>query len=522
MQHGLIIPPNRFAGSGRRVIVAVLLCVAVVGLSASASNGASATGADVVLVDLSFDRGAVGTPYSYVFEVDNWGPEPATQVEFTALVHGISSFESASSDQGTCTYAPGSRTVSCQMGEIASGDSETVEIVVMPSDPTDMKATVSNVPGEDPDTSNNSATSSPQILAAASADLWVYPNSGVDDTGFGSMGYAIPGERFDYSIDVNNDGPAIAEDVILSVLLPFGVEFQSAEVPCTINVEEGANTLVTCPLGTIETGRTVGITAMAPLGAAGQTLRTEVVVDGSVPDPGPRPNRVSNYLAVAPGLSAVDRFESEGNPSIDIPVQLYGSVDHPVTVDYVTSDGAALAGEDYEATSETLTFEPGQTTQSVSVPLLNGRQTEPAESFTVTLSNVDAGSSGRPVTLVKPEATATILDNDPKVSVGNARVKEGNKGARNARFVVRISHASPELVTARFSPKSRSARAGSDFRRVKKTVIFLPGQVKQAVTVAVIGDRREERTERFLAKLSKVKGGRLGDGKGIARILDND
>ena len=517
---------KRLTAYARRAIVAAAVCAALVGLLPAGASRAGTTTADVVLVDLSFDRAAVGTPYSYVFEVGNSGPDPSSHVGFTALVQGISSFETASSDHGACTYVQSSNTVNCEIGELASEESATVEIVVTPSDHMDNTATVSTATGEDSDTSNNSATSSPLVLASGSADLWVYPNSGVDDTGFGSTGYAVPGQPFDYSIDVINDGPAIAKDVSLSIILPFEVEFQDAEVQCGVFSDEDTSTVVTCPLGTIETARTVKLTAIAPLGAAGQTLRTEVIVDGSNPDPGPRPNDVSNFLTVAPGLSANDRSGSEGNATLDIPVHLYGSVDHPVTLDYATADGTALAGRDYAAATGTLTFPAGQTTQSVSISLLSDRGTESKERFTLTLSDVGGGAdgvaTGPPVTLVRPEATATILDNDPRVNLGNVRAKEGNKGTRIANFMVKLSHASPEQVSVRFATVSASARARSDFKPAKKTVTFLPGQVKQVVHVAIIGDRKNEHTERFFGKLSKVRGGLLGDVKGIARIVDND
>ena len=397
----------------------------------------------------------------------------------------------------------------------------------MPVDGTSSDASVASAPGEDPNLANNTASSSPEVLPSGSADLWVYPNSGVDDTGFGSAGYVVPGEPYDYSIDVVNYGPAEARGVLLSVLLPFGVEFQDTDAECTVYADDGLSTLVTCRLGRIETMRTVFLTAVAPVGAAGRTLRTEVFVDGSGPDPGPQPNQSSNYLAVGPGLSAENETGSEGGLAIEIPLELFGSVDHAISVDYATSDGTALAGADYEATAGTVTFAPGQKKQSVSIPLLSDTRTEADETFTLTLSNVNddavaAAVGGPPVTLVKPEATATIRDNDPKVKVRDVRAREGNRGTKTARFIVKLSHPSPETVTVRFRTADGSARARSDYVPVRKTIVLLPGQVKQAVAVAVKGDLKRERRERFLGRLSNVQGGLLADAKGIASIFDND
>src|SRR5437763_1749553 len=44
-------------------------------------------------------------------------------------------------------------------------------------------------------------------------------------------------------------------------------------------------------------------------------------------------------------------------------------LDSVVTVDYTTTDGTALAGSDYLATTGTLLFTPGDTTQYIRVPI---------------------------------------------------------------------------------------------------------------------------------------------------------
>ncbi|MFN8458358.1 MAG: Calx-beta domain-containing protein [Anaerolineae bacterium] len=40
-------------------------------------------------------------------------------------------------------------------------------------------------------------------------------------------------------------------------------------------------------------------------------------------------------------------------------------------MDYATSDGTAIAGTDYTATSGTLIFSPGQTSRTFTVPIIN-------------------------------------------------------------------------------------------------------------------------------------------------------
>jgi hypothetical protein len=78
----------------------------------------------------------------------------------------------------------------------------------------------------------------------------------------------------------------------------------------------------------------------------------------------------------------------------------------PVSVDFTTADGAALAGSDYTATGGTLTFVPGVTSKTIRVSLLDDAAPESAETFTVNLSNAIGA------TITAGTGAATILDND--------------------------------------------------------------------------------------------------------------
>ena len=76
-------------------------------------------------------------------------------------------------------------------------------------------------------------------------------------------------------------------------------------------------------------------------------------------------------------------------------------------MDYQTADGSAHAGVDYTAASGTLTFQTGESSQTIDVAVLDDAHDEGEETLTLTLSNA---SSGR---LTDGEATGTIENHDP-------------------------------------------------------------------------------------------------------------
>ena len=96
------------------------------------------------------------------------------------------------------------------------------------------------------------------------------------------------------------------------------------------------------------------------------------------------------------------------NPKADaamtFAVSLSGSYNKPVTVQYATSDGTAVAGKDYIAASGTLTFPMNVTAQTVTVKLLPGSGT-PNKTFYLNLSHA-AGYSG--VVVETPKVSAVI------------------------------------------------------------------------------------------------------------------
>lgn len=118
---------------------------------------------------------------------------------------------------------------------------------------------------------------------------------------------------------------------------------------------------------------------------------------------------VEHNTVRTPGLSVNDVTVTEsdsGTVPATFTVSLSQPATAPVTVHVATADGSATAPADYAATSGTVTFAPGQTSQTVTVPVNGDTVDEPDETFSVNLS----GAVGAAIT--DGRGVGTILDQD--------------------------------------------------------------------------------------------------------------
>ena len=115
-------------------------------------------------------------------------------------------------------------------------------------------------------------------------------------------------------------------------------------------------------------------------------------------------------------LTVADAEVEEGpGAALAFVVTLSGTAPYRVKVDYATADGTATAGADYTATSGTLTFEKGETSKTVSVPVLDDAHNDDGETLTLTLSNPTRAM------IVDSEAVGTIHNSDPMPQAWLAR-----------------------------------------------------------------------------------------------------
>ena len=219
-------------------------------------------------------------------------------------------------------------------------------------------------------------------------------------------------------------------------------------------------------------------------------------------------------------ISVANATVTEGNSgtvNAVFGVTLSAASTQTVTVSYATANGSATAPADYQATTGTLTFSPGETAHQIIVPIVGDTVVENAEVFSVNLSNaVNA-------TLADPAAQGTITDNDTvSISVANAAVTEGNSGTVNAVFAVTLSTASAQTVTVSYATADGSATAPGDYQATSGTLTFDPGVTAQQIFVPVVGDTLIESAELFSLNLSASSNATIADPAAQGTITDND
>jgi len=202
--------------------------------------------------------------------------------------------------------------------------------------------------------------------------------------------------------------------------------------------------------------------------------------------------------------------------SLPITVKRNGGIG-TLTVQFSTLDGTARAGEDYIATSGTLTFLEGETTKTINVSILNNAALELDESFMVALKNPD-----QPDVVGNPGvAVITLQDNSttPALSINHANIIEGN----SATLTVTLAPLTGRTVTVNYSTADVSTTSGKDYQPVSGTLTFNPGVTTQTIVVQSLEDTIDEFIETLEVDLSNpVNANLVNDGVGAVNIIDNE
>lgn len=168
-------------------------------------------------------------------------------------------------------------------------------------------------------------------------------------------------------------------------------------------------------------------------------------------------------------------FVTEGIGTADFGVYLTSEYDLPVTIDFTTVDGTAVAGSDFVAATSSLLFLPGETSKTISIATIGDHIGEPIEYFSISLSTQNSYAS-----VGSTIVGATIYDDEPQLSITDAYLS-----GTTFTFTVTIS-GNHDAVSVDFTTANVTAVAGVDYITNFGTLHFADNEYSKTIIVEVI------------------------------------
>ena len=223
--------------------------------------------------------------------------------------------------------------------------------------------------------------------------------------------------------------------------------------------------------------------------------------------------------AGTPVVSIGDALVTEGHAgtrTVNVTVSLSTSASEPVTVSFNTANGSAAAGSDYTAASGTVTFDPGETSETITVVVNGDRVGELNETVLVNLSQPQSA------VIADGQGVVTIADDEPRVTINDVSKNEGNGGTTPFAFTISMSPAPDTTITVNYATANGSATSIDDYIAASGSLVFAAGQTSKTVNVSVKGDKKRESYETFYLHLSDGAGAYLADSQGMGEIRNDD
>jgi hypothetical protein len=218
---------------------------------------------------------------------------------------------------------------------------------------------------------------------------------------------------------------------------------------------------------------------------------------------------------------------SEAGGMLNVTVNRVGGSAGTVTVQYRTLDGAtgmptdqkAYAGSDYSSKNGTLSFAPGETSKTISIPVTNDSRVEKNEYFTLELRNPAGGATLGTVA----RAVVTIVEDDSAIEFGQSAYVVNESAGYVTITIVRKGSTSG-AATVDLNLSSGSATAGQDFiKPASPTVTFADGESVRTIQIQLIDDVFKEADEWLYLSLTNTTGAKAGSSLwGNVKITDND
>lgn len=229
-----------------------------------------------------------------------------------------------------------------------------------------------------------------------------------------------------------------------------------------------------------------------------------------------------NGGAVLPALTVDDvsiTEPSSGSVNAVFNVSLSAASTQTVMVDYFTSNGTATAPEDYQSVNGTLTFAPGQTVRTITVPINSNTAQQGNEVFFVNLTNPTNA------TITRGQGQGMIVDDDiTSVLHFSTLAVSASEGDGSATLTVVRTGDTTGAASVGFETSDLTAKQKNKYTFGSGVIKFGPGETSKDVKVLLVNNGFVEGDQNFQVALSNPSGGSgLGSpGSIVVTILDDD
>lgn len=182
-------------------------------------------------------------------------------------------------------------------------------------------------------------------------------------------------------------------------------------------------------------------------------------------------------------FSATNYLVSETDGTAVLTVLRTNGTSGTVSVTYNTVPGTATPGVSYVTTTGTLTFNDGDTSKTLSVPLVQNNLVLGMVNFSVVLSNPTGGSA-----LIDPtNATVNILDKNTGFAFAAATNTVRETAGFAAVNILRIGNTN-NPVQVNYATVNGTATAGLNYTTLSGTLVFGTGESLRSIQIPLLYD----------------------------------
>ena len=266
----------------------------------------------VVNVTDNIDPIVAGANLTYTVTANNNGTDPTSGgVALSITLPAGAVFVSATPTAGTCN-APAGGVVSCSLGDINSGDTVTIPVIVRPlATPNSVLSATTTTTGDSSTGNNTNISQNTTVNAGADLSLAIVSSNTTPS----------PGQNYSYTLTASNAGPQSTNTTVTvsNSLPPSGVTYVSAS-GSGWNCSQSSGTVTCTRSGVIASGAsapdiTITVTPTAAGGSVLTNNGTVTLAAGGAVDPTSANNTATATVTVAAGTDmGVSVSASPTNP----------------------------------------------------------------------------------------------------------------------------------------------------------------------------------------------------------------